>query len=107
MGQWTLELQTFRDHVTEIVLKDENGIPLDVSGWFLKVDIEHTDGTITWSSVTGHIVIAAPTSDGKATLTVTKTEIATLPFDWAAFSFYAGANAGNPDLIYEGKAKRS
>lgn len=104
MGQWVLELQTFRDHETEIVLKDEAGDPLDIDGWFIKFEAVHDDGTETWSTVTGHVEILSPTADGKAKLTVPKAEIADLPFEWAAFKFYAGADADNPDLIYEGRA---
>lgn len=106
MGQWTLEFQTFRDHVTDFVLKDENGVPLNIAGWFLKIDVEHDDGTLSYSTATGHIVIGSPTTAGKATFTLPKAEIADLPFDWAAFSFFAGASSAQADLIYEGKAHR-
>ena len=104
MGQWVLELQTFRDHETEIVLKDENSAPLNIASWFIKFEVVHDDGSVTWSTVTGHVAILAPTTNGRAKLTVPKAEIATLPFEWAAFKFFAGPDAGNPDLIYEGRA---
>lgn len=107
LGQWTIELQDFRDHVTEIILKDEAGVPLNIGGWFVKFDIVHDDGTITWSTVTGHIAIPTPSTNGKLVLTVPKAEILVMPFGWANFSFYAGAAAGSEDLIYQGKAKRS
>lgn len=106
MSQWTLELQSFRDHVTEIVFKDEAGALINIAGWFIKFDVVHDDGTITWSTVTGHVVIQTPTTNGKAILTVPKAEITVLPFDWADFLFYGAASASNPDLIYEGKAMR-
>lgn len=104
MGQWTLEFQTFRDHETELVLKDEDGVPLDIDGWFIKFEVVHDDGTITWSTDTDHVEILSPTTNGKAKLTVSKAEIADLPFTWAAFKFFAGADEANPDQIYEGRA---
>lgn len=104
MAQWILELQTFRDHETEIVLKDEAGEPLDIDGWFIEFEVVHDDDSIFWSTETEHVEILEPTDDGKLKLTVPKAEIEELPFEWAAFKFFAGADADNPDLIYEGRA---
>lgn len=108
LGQWTLELQTFRDYSGQVVLKDETGTQLSLSGWFVQYEIVHDDGSIIWSTDTGHVAILIDFLTGKGTiiLTVPKTEIATLPFDWAVFKFYASADPANPDLLYEGKVKR-
>jgi hypothetical protein len=106
LGQWTLQLETFRNHTTEIVMKDEAGASLNLSGWFAKIEVAHDDGVIVWSTATGHFMIPTPTTQGKLILSVSKTEIAALPFDWANFSFFAGADAASADLIYQGKARR-
>jgi len=109
LGKWTIGLQTFRDHVTEIVLKDESEAPLNISGWFVKFEVTHDEGTITWSTVSGHVVIASPSTLGKITLTVPKEEMTDvlMPFEWALFSFYAGPDSDNPDLVYKGKISRT
>lgn len=103
LGQWTLNLETFRDYTTELTLKDESGNPLNLSGYFLKFEIIHDDGIVEWSTETDHLQIQSPTTDGKAILTVPKSEIADLPFDWANFRFFVGADEDNPELVYEGK----
>lgn len=106
MGQWTLELQTFRDFETEVEMLDENESPLNIAGWFFKYEIVHDEGTVTWSTTSGHVTILTPTTNGKAKLAVPKAEFASLPFEWAVFKFFAGPDAANPDEIYVGKASR-
>jgi hypothetical protein len=105
MGPWVLEFLTTKTFITPIVLKDELGEPIDIDGWFFAIEVEHDDGVLTYSTESGHFAIAAPT-DGKVILTVQKAEIADLPFEWAAFRFYAGPTPDEADLLYEGKARR-
>lgn len=108
LGQWTLELQSFRDYSGRVVLKDESGTQLLLAGWFVKYEIVHDDGSIIWSTDTSHVQIELEVLTGKSTiiLNVPKAEIVALPFDWAVFKFYASADPANPDLLYEGKVKR-
>jgi len=108
LGKWTIGLQTFRDLVTEIVLKDEAEAPLNISGWSFVFEVTHDEGTIIWSTVSGHVVIASPSTLGKITLTVPKEEMTDIlmPFDWATFTFKGGADADNPEEFYAGKVKR-
>ena len=106
LGQWTLNLESFRDYTTELTLKDESGNPLNLGGYFLKFEVIHDDGTIEWSTDTDHIEIQSPATNGKLVLTVPKSEIVELPFDWANFRFFCGADADNPELVYEGKVSR-
>lgn len=107
LGNWTIRLQAFRDLVTPLIFKDEAGTPLDLNGWTVKIVVTHDGGELTWSTATGHFVIASPTTLGKATLTVPKAEIAAAAalFKWAGFELFAGADANNLDLIYSGKVR--
>lgn len=107
LGRWTIELQSFRDHVAPLTFKDEAGTPLNLNGWFVKIEVTHDEGVLTWSTATGHFAIASPTTLGKVTLTVPKAEIAAAAalFKWAGFELFAGADANNLDLIYSGKVR--
>ncbi len=106
LGEWILEVRSFRDFRQEIFLKDENKQPLDLNGWFAKIEVAHDDGLIVWSTATNHFSIPAPSTQGKLVLTVVQAEILTLPFEWANFSFYAGASEAEIDFICERKIHR-
>lgn len=104
-GRWTLKLKSYRDHETELTLKDEAGALLNLTGWVIKFVVTDSTGSLEWSTTTGHVVIATPATLGKATLTVPREEIEALTFEWAAFDLHCGPDADTLDLVYSGKAQ--
>lgn len=102
---WTLKLEDFRDHVTEVFVKDEAGDLLNLSGYGARWVVNHENGDIEWSVASGHVVIAMPATLGKLTLSVPRSEIQLLGFKNAKFKFFIDLPGGvGSDLIYMGQA---
>jgi len=103
-GDLDLRVERGTTFIVELTWKDENDLPIDLTGYAAKLQVRKESGSNTVileaSVVNGKIVLGG--AAGTITITIIDTETSALPLKFAQYDLLMTAPGGNKTRLVEG-----